>query len=73
VGAADLGDYYRFTLLPWLARAGIELLAIGIACDPAYHVRSVCLTESWDSVGVLMGLLEEMVREGRRRVDALWG
>ncbi len=72
VGASDLESYFRKTLVPWLGGRGLELLAIGLDCAPNYHPRSVCLTEGWGSVDVLMDLLEEMVREGRRRRDDLW-
>ncbi len=72
VGASSLHEYYEEGLQPWLTAAGIELLAVGIGVQPDYHRRAVALTEGWDALGVFMGLLEEIVREGAARSRDLW-
>ncbi len=72
LGAVGLEPYYRDTLIPWLREAGIELMAIGIGVEPDYHTRRVQLNEGWETVGVLMELLDEIVREGERGERDLW-
>jgi cobalamin biosynthesis protein CobT len=72
VGSPDMTTYYRETFIPWLREAGIELMAIGIGLEPSYHERAVTLSESWEAIPVLIELLEEIVREGEQRVQALW-
>jgi len=72
LGAADLGPYYADTLIPWLARDRIDLVAVGIGVQPDYHPRAVSLSDSWDSIAVFIELLDEMVREGTQRTRELW-
>jgi len=71
-GASDLKTYYQQTLIPWIRRAGIDVMAIGIDVYPDYHEDAVCITSSWDAIGVLMRLLDQMIAEGERRHAALW-
>ncbi len=71
-GASDLKSYYRQTLTPWIRRAGIDVLAIGIEVYPDYHDDAVCITSSWEAIGVLMRLLDQVIAEGERRHAALW-
>jgi hypothetical protein len=72
VGHSDLAAYYTDVFIPWLSRAGIDLLAMGIGVLPAYHANAVRLTEGWESLGVLADLLEEVIRVGRGRTEELW-
>ncbi|MCJ7795324.1 MAG: VWA domain-containing protein, partial [Thermoleophilia bacterium] len=71
-GASDLKTYYQQTLIPWIRRAGIDVMAIGIEVYPDYHEDAVCITSSWEAIGVLMRLLDQMIAEGERRHAALW-
>ncbi len=71
-GASDLKTYYQQTLIPWIRRAGVDVMAIGIEVYPDYHEDAVCITSSWDAIGVLMRLLDQMIAEGERRHAALW-
>jgi cobalamin biosynthesis protein CobT len=71
-GADDLRSYYRGALIPWLRRAGIDLLAIGIGHSPSYHENAVSIGSSWQSIGVLIHLLDGVIAEGRRSHAALW-
>lgn len=71
-GAGDLRTYYRDALIPWLRRAGIDLLAIGIGHSPSYHENAVSIGSSWQSIGVLMHLLDGVIAEGRRSHATLW-
>jgi hypothetical protein len=71
-GAADLAVYYSERLVPWLASASIELLGLVIGGRAKYHPQVVRLNSSWDSLGVLVGLLEEMIARGRSSHDQLW-
>jgi len=71
-GATDLRSYYRDALIPWLRRAGIDLLGIGIGQLPGYHENAVSIGSSWQSIGVLMHLLDDVIAEGRRSHAALW-
>lgn len=71
-GAPDLKTYYQQTFIPWIRRAGIDVMAIGIEVYPDYHEDAVCITSSWDAIGVLMRLLDQMIAEGERRHAALW-
>jgi von Willebrand factor type A domain len=71
-GAADLRSYYRDALIPWLRRAGIDLLAIGIGHSPSYHENAVSIGSSWQSIGVLMHLLDGVIAEGRKSHAELW-
>jgi len=71
-GAANLREYYRLTLTPWLTRAHIDLMAIGIGMHPSYHGNSVSVSSSWDSIGVLMRLLDEIIARGQRSHSSLW-
>ena len=72
LGSPGLPEYYGGTFIPWLRESGIELMAIGIGVDPAYHERSCRLTESWEAIPFLMELLEEIVQEGERQEHDLW-
>ena len=71
-GAGDLRTYYRDALIPWLRRAGVDLLAIGIGHSPSYHENAVSIGSSWQSIGVLMHLLDGLIAEGRRSHATLW-
>jgi Mg-chelatase subunit ChlD len=71
-GASDLSSYYKYHLLPWLAAAGVEVVAIGVGTYPDYHDRTVCLTSSWEALGVFIQLLREMISEADARHHALW-
>ena len=71
-GAGDLRSYYREALIPWLRRAGVDLLAIGIGHSPSYHENAVSIGSSWQSIGVLMHLLDGVIAEGRRSHATLW-
>lgn len=71
-GADDLRSYYREALIPWLRRAGVDLLAIGIGHSPSYHENAVSIGSSWQSIGVLMHLLDGVIAEGRRNHATLW-
>jgi hypothetical protein len=71
-GAPDLKTYYQQTFIPWIRRAGIDVMAIGIEVYPDYHEDAVCITSSWEAIGVLMRLLDQMIAEGERRHAALW-
>jgi hypothetical protein len=71
-GASDLKTYYQQTFIPWIRRAGIDVMAIGIEVYPDYHEDAVCITSSWEAIGVLMRLLDQMIAEGERRHAALW-
>lgn len=71
-GASDLRSYYRDALIPWLRRAGVDLLAIGIGHSPSYHENAVSIGSSWQSIGVLMHLLDGVIAEGRRSHATLW-
>lgn len=72
VGAETLDGYYHSTLIPWLQRVSIDLLAIGIGVTPAYHRNVVCLDDVWESLPVFLNLLEEVVHEGESRTTELW-
>jgi len=72
IGAPDLKTYYQQTFIPWIRRAGIDVLAVGIEVYPDYHDDAVCITSSWEAIGVLMRLLDQMIAEGERRHAALW-
>ncbi len=72
LGATDLISYYRATLLPWLHAAGIDVIALGIGVEPAYHERAVMLAEGWDSLRIFLDLLESIVQEGERREREFW-
>ena len=71
-GSTDLKDYYRSTLIPWLEKSGVDLMAIGIGTSPAYHRDSVSVSSSWESIGVLMSLLDDIIARGRRSHSELW-
>ena len=71
-GAADLNRYVCLTLIPWLRRAQIELLAIGIGSDPCYHANSVGILSGWEAIGVFMRLLDQIVAQGAQSHTALW-
>ncbi len=71
-GADDLRSYYRGALIPWLRRAGVDLLAIGIGHSPSYHENAVSIGSSWQSIGVLIHLLDGVIAEGRRSHATLW-
>lgn len=71
-GAADLKAYYQGVLIPWLTRSGVDLMAIGIGTSPGYHRDSVTVSSSWESIGVLMALLDDIVARGERSHSALW-
>ncbi|GAB4249483.1 MAG: hypothetical protein Kow00129_10260 [Thermoleophilia bacterium] len=72
VGAPSLEAYYRDTLLPWLKRAGIDLLGLGLGIRPAYHPFAVSVGEGWDALPVFLNLLEALVKESRVRTQELW-
>ena len=72
VGADDLADYYARGIVPWLERAGIDLVAVGIGVLPEYHPRAVQLEDGWQTVRVFVDLLEDMVREATEGTRELW-
>ena len=71
-GAADLREYYRSVLIPWLAKARIDLMAIGIGTSPSYHEDAVTISSGWESIAVLMRLLDDIIARGERSHSALW-
>ncbi|GAB4253496.1 MAG: hypothetical protein Kow00122_11450 [Thermoleophilia bacterium] len=71
-GAGDLRSYYRSVLIPWLRRVGIDLMAIGIGTSPTYHENAVTISSGWDSIGVLMRLLDDVIARGESSHSALW-
>jgi Cobalamin biosynthesis protein CobT VWA domain len=71
-GSTDLRAYYQGTLLPWLRAANIDLLAIGIGTSPTYHAHSVTISSGWESIGVFLRLLDDIIARGRRSHEALW-
>lgn len=71
-GSGNLRDYYTNHLVPWLERSGIDLLSLNLADAPTYHPNTVRLTREWDSLWVLGDVLDEIIREGRRRHEGLW-
>lgn len=71
-GSTDLREYYRAVLIPWLAKARIDLMAVGIGTSPSYHRDSVSVSSSWESIGVLMRLLDDIIARGDRSHSALW-
>ncbi len=71
-GGTDLRCYYRDALTPWLRRAGVDLLAIGIGHSPSYHENAVAIGSSWQAIGVFMRLLDGVVAEGRKSHAELW-
>jgi hypothetical protein len=71
-GETDLRRYYRGTLIPWLSRSGIDLLAIGIGTAPSYHEHAVSISSSWHSIAIFMDLLDRLIAEGRESHAALW-
>lgn len=71
-GGPDLSTYYRELLIPWLHSAGIDLLAIGIGTRPSYHAASATISSGWESVGVLMRLLDEIIARGQTSHATLW-
>ena len=72
VGADGLADYYTRGIVPWLERAGIDLVAVGIGVLPEYHPRAVRLEDGWQTVRVFVDLLEDMVREATEGARELW-
>ncbi len=71
-GSEDLRSYYREHLIPWLRGAGIDLLAIGIGSTPSYHHNAATISSGWESIGVLMKLLDEIIARGQTSHAALW-
>jgi hypothetical protein len=71
-GAADLSQYLRLTLIPWLQRAEIELLALGIGAAPSYHANSVGILSGWESIGVFMRLLDQIIAQSAHSHSMLW-
>jgi len=71
-GAEDMAAYYRETLTPWLAAAGVELLCIAIGEPPRYHPHVVSVAGGWDTLGVLSQLLDEVIREGDADHRTFW-
>jgi cobalamin biosynthesis protein CobT len=71
-GGSDAGQYVRLTLIPWLQRSQIDLLAIGIGSDPSYHANSVGLLSGWESIGVFMRLLDQIIAQSAQSHSVLW-
>lgn len=71
-GADDIRSYYRDTLLPWLGAAGIDMLAIGIGSTPSYHPNAAAISSGWESIGVFMRLLDDIIAQGVTSHAALW-
>ena len=71
-GAQDLRSYYREYLVPWLKQAGIDLIAIGIGTAPSYHPAAATISSGWESVGIFMRLLDEIIARADQSHAALW-
>lgn len=71
-GSDDLRSYYREHLIPWLRGAGVDLLAIGIGSTPSYHPNAATISSGWESIGVLMKLLDEIIARGQTSHAVLW-
>lgn len=71
-GSDNLRSYYREHLIPWLRTAGIDLLAIGIGSTPNYHSNAATISSGWESIGILMRLLDEIIARGQTSHAALW-
>jgi len=71
-GSDDLRLYYRQALIPWLAAARIDLIGVGIGTTPDYHPDAVSISTGWDSLGVFLRLLDEVIARGQRSHQQLW-
>jgi hypothetical protein len=71
-GSLDLPAYYRETLIPWLRRAQIDLIGIGITSSPTYHSSYVTISQGWESIPVFMRLLDEIIASGEKSHAELW-
>jgi hypothetical protein len=71
-GARDLRTYYQGTLIPWLENSGIDLLAIALGRPARYHRNTVTISAGWQSLGVFVQLLHEIIARGSESHSALW-